>query len=388
MDKERAKPLDFARGKRLAVSRFLTVVAALLVFAAGYLFGTSAERSKNTLDLSKFWQVYSLISERYPNEIDKEKAVDGATRGLVESLEDPYSSYLNEVERRQLEEDLNGEFEGIGAILTQKDGATVVIEPIESSPAEKAGLRKDDVITAVGGQPVADLVLEDVVAKIRGPKGTTVVLTILRGPTELTVEIERGTISVKSVKYERRGDVGIIHISQFGDDTVDGVRAAIAELENQNVAKYLIDLRDNPGGYLSTIFPIAGFFLPPGSVAVKQLYQGGKHDEIRTTEVPLIPSKPLFVFINGGSASASEIIAGALQDHGRATIIGEKSYGKGSVQDIINLRGSTALRLTIAEWVTPNNRHISKVGIEPDYQIINDDDVAGLQQALDYIAGH
>ena len=374
------------RAKRLAFSRFLTVVAALLVFAAGVFVGTSAERSKTALDLSKFWRVYALISENYPNKIDQDTAVDGAIRGLVDSLGDPYSSYLDEVERRQLEEDLSGKFEGIGAILTQKDGTTVIVEPIEGSPAAKAGLQKDDVITAVGDEPVAGLVLEDVVSKIRGPEGTKVTLTILRGEQEIKMEIERGTITIESVKSEVRGDVGIIHISQFGDDTVDGVNRAIADLEKKNVARYLIDLRDNPGGYLNTVPPIAGLFLPPGSTVVKQLYQGGEHDELRTTDAPVVPSKPLYIFINGGSASASEILAGALQDHGRATVLGEKSYGKGSVQDIINLRGNTALRLTIAEWVTPNDRHISKVGIEPDHQIANNDDAAGLQQALDFIA--
>ncbi|MEX1051914.1 MAG: S41 family peptidase [Patescibacteria group bacterium] len=372
--------------KRLAVSRFLTVVAALIVFAAGIFVGSSAERSQTALDLSKFWRVYSLISENYPGEIDKDAAIDGAIRGLVGSLGDPYSSYLDEVEHRQLEEDLSGEFEGIGAILTQKDGDTVIVEPIEGSPAAIAGLQKDDVIIAVGDEAVAGQVLEDVVAKIRGPKGTKVTLTIQRGETELTIEIERGTITVESVKTEKRGNVGIIHISQFGDDTVEGVRRAIADLEKQNVTKYLIDLRNNPGGYLNTVAPVAGFFLPPGSTVVKQLYQGGSHDELRTTEAPLVASKPVYVFINGGSASASEILAGALQDHQRAIVLGEKSYGKGSVQDIINLRGSTALRLTIAEWITPNDRHISKVGIEPDQQIASDDDAVGLQQALDYIA--
>ncbi len=388
MEQERAKPLDVARGKRLAVSRFLTVVAALLVFGAGVFVGTSAERSRTVLDLSKLWRVYSLISENYPGEINKETAVDGAIRGLVDSLGDPYSAYLGEVERRQLEEDLSGQFEGIGAILTQKDGTTVIVEPIEGSPAAIAGLQKDDVITAVGDEVVAGLVLEDVVSKIRGPKGTKVTLTILRDGTELTMEIERGTITVESVKSEKRGDIGIIHIRQFGDDTVEGVRSAIADLEKQNVTAYLIDLRDNPGGYLNSVPPIAGFFLPPGSTVVKQLYQGGQKDELRTTEAPLVSTKPLYIFINGGSASASEILAGALQDHGRATVLGEKSYGKGSVQDIINLRGNTALRLTIAEWITPNDRHISKVGIEPDQQIVNDDNAAGLQQALDFIASH
>lgn len=385
MERSPVAPLDSAQRKRLLASRVLGGLAIIFVFASGYLLGIQWERSHSILDLSKFWRVYSLVSSKYPGVINEEKAVDGAIRGFIDSLEDPHSAYLDELEYRQLEEDLTGEFEGIGAVLTQRDGKTVVVEPIEDSPAIRAGLQSDDEIIAVDGISVSGLVLEEVITKIRGQKGTSVTLTVQRNGTQRDFEIVRDTIDVKSVSSELSGTVGIIRITQFGDDTVDGVKAAVEALEKQGATKYLLDLRDNPGGYLNVAVSVSELFLPPNSVVVKQVYQGGHEDSLKTGRAPLLPTKPLYVFINGGSASASEIVAGALQDHGRAEVIGEKSFGKGSVQDILPLRGSTALRLTIAEWLTPDGRHINKVGIEPDKGIIADDDDAELNQAFEYI---
>jgi carboxyl-terminal processing protease len=371
--------------QRLTASRVFAGLAILFVFLAGWILGSYSEQVKVGLDMSKFWHVYSLVKSKYPGEIDEKKAVDGAIQGLVGSLNDPYSSFLNEEEKTRLEEDLSGRFEGIGAILTQKDGQTVVVEPLEGSPALRAGVKKDDVILAVDGELTEGLVLDEVVAKIRGPKGEKVKLTLLREKKELELEIERDTISVESVEYEKSGDIGIIRVSQFGTDTYDGIKQAIGDLEQQGAAKYLIDLRDNPGGYLNVVARVSGFFLPPGSVVVQEKYQGGATDEIKTTELPLVPEKPVFVFINGGSASASEILAGALKDHGRAVLLGEKSFGKGSVQDILNLRGNTALRLTIAEWLTPKGGVINKKGIEPDQKITADTAEKELSAALSYI---
>lgn len=371
--------------KRLIISRLFTFLAVLFVFMAGLVVGTQASTVKNDLDLSRFWHVYSLISSKYPGDIDKTKIVEGAIRGMIDSLDDPHTSYLSELESQRLEEDLSGRFEGIGAVLTNIEGRTVVVEPIEDSPALKAGLRKDDVIIEVDGESTADMVLEQVVSKIRGPEGTKVSLVVLRGEQEISLEIERGTITVSSVKYERRGNIGVIRISQFGDDTVSAMNEAITELEKQKVSSYLIDLRNNPGGYLGAARRVTGYFLPPGSVVVKETRQGGKTSELKTTGTPLIPTKPVFVFINGGSASSSEILAGALQDYERAVIIGEKSYGKGSVQDLVTLRSGSALRLTIAEWLTPNGRRINKAGIEPDHVITSDTAEEGLNRALEFI---
>ncbi|MEX2361726.1 MAG: S41 family peptidase [Patescibacteria group bacterium] len=375
---------DNAR-KRLIASRIFAVVAVFFVFSAGWLLGTQTERSRTALDLSKFWRVYSLISAKFPGTIDKDKAVDGAIHGLVESLSDPYSAYLDQKEYKQLTEDLNGEFEGIGAVLTKEGDKIIVVEPIADSPAIKAGLKQNDQIIAVDGTEVVDQTLEQVVTKIRGPKGSEVVLTVLRGTKAQKITITRDTIEIVTVRYEKQGDVGIIRITQFGSDTVSGVKDAITKLEALGASKYLIDLRGNPGGFLNVAVGVAGLFLPPDTTVVKQVYQGGASDELKTVTPPVLPNNPLYVYIDGGSASASEILAGALRDNDRATLIGQKSYGKGSVQDILSLRGSTGLKITIAEWLTPNGDHINKVGINPDHQIIDGTQLAELNAAIKYI---
>ena len=372
--------------KRLLISRLLLFVSVFFIFVAGWLIGTQIERSQTQLDLSKFWRVYSLVTSKFSGDVDEEKAVEGAIKGLVESLDDPYSAYLNNKEYLQLEEDLNGKFEGIGAVLTQKDDKVIVVEPIEDSPAIRAGLLKDDHIIAVDGSSVSGETLEEIVNKIRGPKGTEVTLTVVRAGKEVEIKITRDSIDIKTVSFEKRESTGIIRITQFSNDTSSRVREAIIELEKLGVDNYLIDLRDNPGGFLNIVPIIAGYFLPPGTIVVKQSSQGVEGDVLRTTGAPLVPSKPIYVYLNGGSASASEILAGALKDHGRATLLGEKSFGKGSVQDILNLRGGTALRLTVSEWLTPNGQRINKVGIEPDHQIEADDQEQEIIQALEFIS--
>ena len=372
--------------KRLLISRLLLFVSVFFIFVAGWLIGTQIERSQTQLDLSKFWRVYSLVTSKFSGDVDEEKAVEGAIKGLVESLDDPYSAYLNNKEYLQLEEDLNGKFEGIGAVLTQKDDKVIVVEPIEDSPAIRAGLLKDDHIIAVDGSSVSGETLEEIVNKIRGPKGTEVTLTVIRAGKEVEIKITRDSIDIKTVSFEKRESTGIIRITQFSNDTSSGVKEAIIELEKLGVDNYLIDLRDNPGGFLNIVPIIAGYFLPPGTIVVKQSSKGTEGDVLRTTGAPLVPSKPIYVYLNGGSASASEILAGALKDHGRATLLGEKSFGKGSVQDILNLRGGTALRLTVSEWLTPNGQRINKVGIEPDHQIEADDQEQEIIKALEFIS--
>lgn len=367
--------------KRQLFSRLLVTFAVLLVFAAGMVAGTSMERRKSALDLTQFWNVYGLLQKEYIGTLDKEKAVEGATKGLVESLDDPYSSYLPADERKRLDEELSGQFDGIGAILSEKDRRTEIVELIPGSPAEKAGLKANDLILAVDDQPTEGLVLDEVVSKIRGPKDTTVTLLVERSGTDdpIVFKITRAKIQVKSVKSEMKGQVGYIDVSQFGDDTVEGVTEAVKSLKDKKAKAIILDLRNNPGGYLNSVPPIAGLFLPP-SVIVKEKYKSGKTDSLRSTSVPILPDTPLFILVNDSSASASEILAGALQDYDRATLIGEKTYGKGSVQDIIPLYGSAALRLTIAEWLTPKDRAINKMGIEPD--VVIEDKIEGTSDAV------
>lgn len=356
--------------QRKRLSQVFLAIAFILVFLAGNSIGISFERNKNDLNLTKFWQAYDLVKQNYAGSIDKQKLVDGAVKGLVEALDDPYSAYLPPKDKKDLSDDLNGSFEGIGAELTDKNGLITVVAPIKDSPAEKVGIKPNDVITKINGESTEDLTVSDAVTKIRGQKGTQVTLTIFRKDTdkELEFKITRQTIRIDSVTSKMIGNIGYVEITQFGSDTVDITTEAVKEIAKQNPKAIIIDLRNNPGGYLYSVPPIAGLFLPP-SVIVKEKYRDGKTDELKSTNVPVLPKTPMYVIINSGSASASEILAGALQDYKRATIVGTKSFGKGSVQDLLDLPGGSALRITIAEWLTPNGRAINKVGITPDIKI-------------------
>lgn len=344
-------------------------MAVTIIFAGGMLSGIGFERRNHPLDLSKFWSVYDLLKTDYVHPPEDEKLIESATRGLVEGLGDPFSAYLTTDEKQDLNEELSGQFEGIGAELTEKNGITTIVAPLSGSPAEKAGLKANDIIAKVNGEETNGLAVGDVVKKIRGPKGSEVTLNILRdGLAPFDVKILRETIVVKSVTSKMLGKVGYMEINQFGEDTVAGVAAAVKELAAAKPKAIIIDLRNNPGGFLNAVPPIAGHFMAP-SVVVKEKYRNGKTDQLRSNAIPELPDTPLFVLINAGSASASEILAGALQDYKRATLVGEKSFGKGSVQELIDLPGNTALRVTIAEWLTPLDRGINKIGIEPDVKV-------------------
>jgi carboxyl-terminal processing protease len=355
------------------VQRLLVGLAILAAFAGGFFSGHANQVKRDGLNLDQFWNVFSLIQRRYVHSVDANVAAEGAAKGLVESLGDPYSAYLPPSDKKSLDDELKGEFEGVGAELTLKDKLVVVVAPLAGSPAEAAGLKAQDVVLKVDDVTTADLTLNAVVQKIRGPKGTTVKLTVSRSgsdqPLELT--IKRSNIQVKSVTWKMIDTVGYVEISQFGEDTVALAQQAVKELAAKNPKAMIIDLRNNPGGYLNTVAPIAGLFIPP-SVVVIERYKDSKTDEIRSTDVPVLPTTPLYLLVNEGSASAAEILAGALQDYKRATLVGHKTFGKGSVQDLIDLKGGAALRITIAEWLTPNQRAINKIGIEPDVTVEGD----------------
>lgn len=352
---------------------FLTV-AFVAVLGAGYVMGTTVTNGRQQLDLNQFWQVYELINRRYVGTVDQSKASEGAVAGLVQSLGDPYSMYLPSQARKDLDNELKGEFEGIGAELTQKDGLITVVAPLDGSPAASAGLKPKDVLLKIGDELTTEMLLDEAVSKIRGPKGTTVTLEVARAkvsdPIKLT--ITRQAIYIKSVESKMLdGSIGYLEIRQFGEDTVDLVKKSVAELASSQPKAIIIDLRNNPGGYLDAVAPIAGQFIAP-NIVVKERYKDGRSDTIRSIDVPVLPSTPLYILVNGGSASAAEILAGALQDHKRATLVGQKTFGKGSVQDIIPLKAGAGLRLTIAEWLTPNDRQISKKGIDPDVVVEGD----------------
>lgn len=342
----------------------------MVVFAAGTSAGLIYRDKSQVLNLDQFWRVYGLIQSNYVGSIDKTKAAEGATVGLVNSLGDPFSYYLTTSQKDDLNSQLTGQFEGIGAELVEKDQSVTVVAPLDGSPAAQAGLKANDVVVKVDGKDVTSLSLDQVVAKIRGPKGTSVTLTVVRPGVQqpLELKISRDNIVVPSVTSEMKGNVAYLKINDFGTDTVAGAQKAVTDLATHNPKAIILDLRNDPGGFLEDVSPIAGLFLPP-SVVVKEKNKQGNTTELRSDTIPIMPTTPMYVLVNGGSASAAEILSGALQDYKRGTLIGEKTFGKGSVQDVIDLPGNTALRITIALWFTPNNRTINKTGLQPDIKI-------------------
>jgi len=356
--------------RRQRLYQAFRILALLLVFGAGVLVGTAYQRGRQKLDLGRFWQVYNLIDERYVGSLDASKALEGAIHGLVGSLKDPFSAYLPASARFELDQELRGEFEGIGAELIEKDGLITVVAPLEGSPAMTAGLKPNDVIIKIDSESTEDLSLSEAVAKIRGERGTAVSLTLLRqGRDEpLELKITRQAIQVKSVKTEVVEQALVITISQFGEDTIGLVRGAVEDFSRKNLKAVILDLRNNPGGYLNAVPPVAGLFMPPSTILIES-YRDGRTEELRSTDLPVLPNTPVFVLVNNGSASASEILAGAFQDYGRATLIGQTTFGKGSVQDLIPLDNGAALRLTVAEWLTPKSRRINDKGLKPDIEI-------------------
>ncbi len=356
---------------RPLLGKLFLFLGVALVFSAGFLTGAAYQLGRVKLNLNEFWQVYSLVEDQHVGTIDRKKAVEGITRGFIESLGDPFSGYLSAQERSNLSEELSGEFQGIGARLEEKDGNITVVSPLSGSPAEKAGIKPNDVIIKINGESTETMSLDAAVGKIRGKEGTEVKLTIFRKGKDDPIElaITRQAILVPSVTWKMNGTVAYMEVSQFGDDTVTLAKQGFGELKAKNPTAFVLDLRNNPGGYLDDVAPLAGAFLPPATVVTIQKFKTKPSEEIKTEGVPVFPDIKLFVLVNQGSASASEILAGALKDYGRGKIIGQKTFGKGSVQDIIPLGGGAALRLTIAEWLTPKNNVVNKVGIEPEVKV-------------------
>lgn len=355
------------QNRQTVLSKILLIGGVLLVFGAGFFTGSAYEIGRHKLNLSQFWDVYAVVESRYAGEIDKRQAVEGVIQGFIESLGDPFSGYLSAEERKSLSDELSGEFQGIGARLEVKNELITVVAPLSGSPAEKAGLKPNDIILSINGESTEKLSLNEAVEKIRGEQGTQVKLTVARegedAPREITVT--RDNIVVPSVSWKMIDTVAYMEITQFGDDTPVRALQGISELKDKNPTAFILDLRNNPGGYLEDVAPIAGAFVPPSVITI-QKFKNNETEEIRSRDIPIMPDTKLFVLVNEGSASASEILAGALQDYDRATLVGRKTYGKGSVQDIVPLTRSSALRLTIAEWLTPKGRTVNKVGIEPD----------------------
>jgi carboxyl-terminal processing protease len=333
------------------------------------------------VDFSLFWKVWDLLKNKYvdSDKINANTLVYGAIKGMLQSTGDPYSNFFDPEENKKFNEDITGSFEGIGAELGIKNGILTVIAPLEGAPAEKAGLRAGDKIVKIDGKMTSDMGIEDAVNLIRGQKGTEVVLTIFRNGDQDTqdIKVQRNIINVKSVTLENK-EAGIfdIKISRFGEDTTKDFVDILQKVTSQKPKGIIIDLRNNPGGYLESSIKIASKMLPKGKVVV--IEEDGKKNQKKMYAEggDTASSIPTVVLINEGSASASEILAGALKENrSDVTLVGKKSFGKGSVQQFITLPQGTAAKITIARWLTPNGNQINEKGITPDVEIemTNDD---------------
>lgn len=335
--------------------------------------GVVIQDPQSQADLSLLWRTWKLLNDSYvePEKLTEEALVRGAVEGLVRAVGDPYTVYLDPEVNQKFQESMLGELDGIGAELTQEEGIVRIVAPIRGSPAEAAGLLPEDVIAEVDGEEITGLALDEVITKIRGKAGTQVKLQIYREGEALPIEktITRAHVTVPSTEaktVDHAGKkVGVVTISQFGEHTLDEVKQELAKLKQQNVSGFIIDLRFNGGGYLDGAVELVSLFQKEGKV-VSVARRGAEDEALTVTGDAPYADVPLVVLINAGSASASEIAAGALQDHKRATIVGEKSFGKGTVQDVIPYADGSSLKVTVAHWLTPNGKNLSKEGVTPD----------------------
>lgn len=383
-DNKHLSPKKWPNFKILAVL-LLTVIIFGLGVEVGrgklHVRGLSLDETKTPaaqLDYSSVDQVYTLLRNDFDGTLDQNKLLDGLKSGLVSSAGDPYTLYFNAADAKVFNDQLSGSFTGIGAELgTDADNNIVVVSPLAGYPAEQVGLKPKDVIAGTDGVSTAGLSVDKVVQKIRGPADTKVVLTIIRnGGKAFDVSITRTKITVTSVESKVESGVGYLKITQFTDDTVGLATKAANSFKQQGVKAVVLDLRGNPGGYLSGAVDISSLWLDQGKTVVSQR----RGDSVLSTEYAkggnILGGLPTVVLINGGSASASEITAGALHDNNVASLIGDKSFGKGSVQQVEKLSDGSEVKITIAHWYTPAGKNINKQGINPDIQVgISDDDL-------------
>lgn len=342
--------------------------------------GANDQEAKN-LDFTLFWNAWQTLKEKFidQNRFDNQKMLYGAISGMVRSLNDPYTIFMDPEESKKFLEDVSGKFEGVGMEVGQKKGQLQIIAPLEGTPAQKAGLRAGDKIVKIDDAFTLDMTVDDAVSQIRGEKDTPVVLTIFREGWNSTKEFKliRDIIEVPSLKWEvKENDVVYIKLYQFSEKAGADFRKAAIEILRTPTKKIVLDLRNNPGGYLEVSQDIASFFLEKDSLIAIEDFGGRKEQKkylARGNDV--FSQLPLVILINQGSASAAEILAGALRDNRQIKLVGETSFGKGSVQELENLTGGSSLKITVAKWLTPKGQSISDHGLTPDVQIeITDED--------------
>jgi carboxyl-terminal processing protease len=331
-------------------------------------------------DLNLFGEIFDRIRAEYVDPPDEQELVRAAIQGMLTSL-DPHSGYLPPADYNDMRQDTSGEFGGLGIEVTMEEGVIKVVSPIDDTPAANAGIMANDLIVELDGVQVQGLTLDEAVGKMRGPIGTDIKVTVIREGLDkpLDFELTRATIAMRAVRYSLEGDVAVVRLSRFSEQAFVGIESAIKDIfaDRDGVAPkgIILDLRNNPGGLVDQSVYVADAFLKQGAVVLTRgrvPEESARYDAQPDALDAQIADVPLIVLINGGSASASEIVAGALQDHKRATLVGTRSFGKGSVQSIISLGPDGAMRLTTARYYTPNNRSIQALGITPDIEILQD----------------
>jgi len=335
----------------------------------------TASAISSDIDFNLYWEVWNTLKDNY---VDRSKLDDktlfyGALKGLVAASGDPYTVFMDPKDNKQFADDMAGTFEGIGAEIGLRDDIITIISPLNDMPAAKAGLKAGDQIFAINGTSTVNMTVDEAVRQIRGPKDTSVTLTVFRNGEKATKDytITRGVIVVKSVKTEMRPDgIYVVSVSAFNNDTWVLFKKAVDDIVAKKPKGLVLDLRNNPGGYLDTAVDMSSEWVTDGPVVIEK-FSETKQDKYLSTGSGKLKDIPTVVLINKGSASASEIVAGALQDTKKATIVGEKSYGKGSVQSLVPLKDGSSLKVTIAKWLTPNGLSINDHGITPDQEVIN-----------------
>ena len=361
-------------------------VLSILIFTGGVMLGSysQAPEDDNFVAIEDAWRI---ITEEYVDKdnIDTLALSQAAIKAMMSFIDDPYSSYLDRESYLESISQLEGKYEGIGAEVSLLDGKVVIMGVYSGSPAEKAGIKPGDIVVAVDGETIADLGLTDVVLKVRGPKGTPVVLTVIdaESDTSRDVTVIRDEVHEKSVSLEMLGEYAHIVISQFGENTDEELGQVLKELETNGARGIILDLRYNPGGLVDSVVGSASRFLKEGVVMTLR-YSNGEEKVYKVRKQDVTTDLPMVVLVNGSSASGSEVVAGALQDHGRALIVGTTTYGKGSVNALAPIGADQGLYITIARWLTPNGHMIEGNGIVPDENLVMHDNEL-LNWAVEYL---
>jgi carboxyl-terminal processing protease len=381
-------------GKRWVLpALILLVLLGAGVFQAGVSYGekhpqtllvrgvNNLEATSTPADFSTFWQAWNLIDEKYlrQGEVNGQEKVYGAIQGLVGSLNDPHSVYFPPTDNQKFQEDIQGNFGGIGAELGFRKGGVVVIAPLKNTPAERAGLKSGDLILQVNSSSTEGLSVDEVVDWIRGPKGTEVKLVVLREGLDAPKEIKivRDTISIPTLDYKIENGIAYVQLYSFNANAETVFYEAFLEMVKKGAKGMVLDLRNNPGGYLEVAVDLAGWFVPEGEIVVSEAGRNGERIEFKAKGSSPLLELPTVVLMNEGSASASEILAGALRDIRGIQLVGTKSFGKGTVQQLLELKDGSSVKLTVAHWVLPHGQVIDGEGLKPDHEVdISDEDIA------------